>query len=598
MLIQLEDVVRTTTLTKQRYIGIVVDNVDPENLGRIKVKVPNMIEALQKDRLPWVYPFRGAETGGNPASATHAVPEKFSQVYVTFPNGDPYSAYYEAAPLNRATTQDPSHANPVPEAPLNELRNQVDPAESDQSNIVTHGWRTERGHSNWFRIDRNQGKVELYMGEADLFFHFDRGGNVQLKTPGNLDFDIGGKITFKSGKDFTMQVGEQYSVDVGKDATFKTAKKWMIDVGSDASMKVSGNRGAIISGDDDVSVSGNRTASIRRTDGLKARRVYQDIRKTVTIAVATDPTNIVDTEIDPFEIPQLAYNLQVNGITSIWSSTLMQLDSMRILENTGGAMPATTLAVTQMRLFFLAIAALKAATAASSSSSGASQPVNQTPMGSLFPAGTNLAKPLSQQTPAIQAQITSLFQSYVFNNSSTANFFSAPLSTVFGSQPLSQFSSVANISELFGTLSNSTITQYLSPEITNGLNPSQIFSGDIKSLLTSMAPEQLLGVNSLSTLFGSVDPIQLINSISSVLLNGFSLDGLDFEFIGRKIISEFLDKFARHLTALARLAGRVQLMATKLNVLDTQGSNLQTRAREFTENMEKRADQLVGEADL
>lgn len=571
MLVQIEDLARPSQNTRQRYVGIVVDNQDPDKLGRIKVKVPNMIETASDDRLPWVYPYRPASTGGSPSSGSHAVPEKFSQVYVTFPTGDPYSAFYESAPLNKGTVQLPSQSNSVPEAPKNELpSSEVDPKKSDSTSIVTIPFETLRGDPIWVRVDRNQGKVEFYMGEPKLYFHFDRGGNVQLKTPGNLDFDIGGKMSLKVGKEITVKGETQFTIDVGKDATIKTAKKLMLDVGSDMSMKVSGNRGATVLGDDDTAVSGSRRAVIGSIEAVKTKKSYFEVESTATFNAGS------------------TINLK-SGVVNIYGSNMLQLGGKTVSSNSGGgAASATSAAVAAMQAYFIASAATglnKSAKASSESS----------PISALFPPGTNLSLSLSQQSSSVQANIEDSFQSHIFNGTAVTQLFSTSLPQVFGNIPLSQLAHVTDIQDLISALPSSTITQFISPSILNGLSPQQIFSGDLKSILSTLTSNQLLSLDSLSTLFGHIDPNSLLGQIAPQLLNGFSLGGLNFEFIGRKIISEFMNKFAAHLSALAMLTGRVQLMSNKLDTLNQQSQSVQTASQEFSKKMEERSQKLVGE---
>ncbi len=65
-----------------KYRGFVVDNQDPENLGRIKLKVPSLLgETVSGWALPCV-PFAGIDQG------LYLIPEIDSQIWVEFEAGD------------------------------------------------------------------------------------------------------------------------------------------------------------------------------------------------------------------------------------------------------------------------------------------------------------------------------------------------------------------------------------------------------------------------------------------------------------------------------------------------------------------------------
>jgi hypothetical protein len=72
-----------------KHRGIVVDNVDPEKLGRLKVRVEAAYGEQPAEALPWAWPcFLG---GGSPDCGFFYVPEKGACVWVEFlwNNGEP-----------------------------------------------------------------------------------------------------------------------------------------------------------------------------------------------------------------------------------------------------------------------------------------------------------------------------------------------------------------------------------------------------------------------------------------------------------------------------------------------------------------------------
>lgn len=71
------------------YIGQVVDREDPEKLGRVRVKIPGLIEPASA----WAFPL-GTVGGGSDRRGFFSVPEKDAEVGVLFHQGDVDHPYY------------------------------------------------------------------------------------------------------------------------------------------------------------------------------------------------------------------------------------------------------------------------------------------------------------------------------------------------------------------------------------------------------------------------------------------------------------------------------------------------------------------------
>ena len=71
------------------YIGQVVDRADPERLGRVRVRIPGLIEPASA----WAFPL-GTVGGGSDRRGFFAVPENGADVGILFHQGDPDHPYY------------------------------------------------------------------------------------------------------------------------------------------------------------------------------------------------------------------------------------------------------------------------------------------------------------------------------------------------------------------------------------------------------------------------------------------------------------------------------------------------------------------------
>jgi len=89
------------------YIGHVVDRADPEQLGRVRLRIPGLIEPASA----WAFPL-GTVGGGSDRRGFFAVPEAGAEVGVLFHQGDVDHPYYLCGHWGKpgGTTELPSPA--------------------------------------------------------------------------------------------------------------------------------------------------------------------------------------------------------------------------------------------------------------------------------------------------------------------------------------------------------------------------------------------------------------------------------------------------------------------------------------------------------
>lgn len=102
MFINLSEHLKPTRHLRKKYIGTVVSNDDPKNLGRIKVTVPNLIEGPTAD-LPWCVRDKQSTLGSSSSGGIWAVPRVGTKVEIEFLNEDPYFPMYSDAPDSTGT---------------------------------------------------------------------------------------------------------------------------------------------------------------------------------------------------------------------------------------------------------------------------------------------------------------------------------------------------------------------------------------------------------------------------------------------------------------------------------------------------------------
>lgn len=82
-------------ITEKDWIGIVVDNNDPEKEHRCRVKVFGLFDDLENECIPWAYPRGNCQfAGGDGGFGMSSVPKLNSIVKIKFDNGNIYAPEY------------------------------------------------------------------------------------------------------------------------------------------------------------------------------------------------------------------------------------------------------------------------------------------------------------------------------------------------------------------------------------------------------------------------------------------------------------------------------------------------------------------------
>jgi len=82
------------------YRGIVLDNLDPSELGRIKVNIYGVFDSIDSEYLPWATPAGAIFSGAGSGYGNFNIPEVGSYVFCFFEHGDLYQPVYFAEALD------------------------------------------------------------------------------------------------------------------------------------------------------------------------------------------------------------------------------------------------------------------------------------------------------------------------------------------------------------------------------------------------------------------------------------------------------------------------------------------------------------------
>ena len=82
------------------YRGVVLDNNDPSQYGRIKVNVHGVFDGIDSTNLPWAVPASSIFVGSGSDQGCFCVPDVGTYVFVFFESGDMWQPVYFAGALD------------------------------------------------------------------------------------------------------------------------------------------------------------------------------------------------------------------------------------------------------------------------------------------------------------------------------------------------------------------------------------------------------------------------------------------------------------------------------------------------------------------
>lgn len=131
----------------------VVENDDPSNIQRVRVRVPKVHDAISKDSdLPWALKIASSMCGSGPGYGEYGVPDKGEVVYVEFQDGNPHNPIY--------------YGNKV--------------AAISGFSKDTYGFMDKKG--NFFRVDKQSGEMTIQ--------HF-TGKYIKFLPDGSMEAEFG-----------------------------------------------------------------------------------------------------------------------------------------------------------------------------------------------------------------------------------------------------------------------------------------------------------------------------------------------------------------------------------------------------------------------
>lgn len=225
-------------------IATVMDNDDPQHLGRVKVQFKWQDGTDENDTTGWIRVQR-PDAGSSDAVAKDRgfgfIPEKGDQVMVAYERGDPSRPFVMGSMFYGKNTKGAAKGNTLKTL------------------------RTRSGHTLEFNDDE-QGDWGITIKDRNgCVFHIDtKGKNMEITAPEtmtltakNLNVNITENATAKIGKDTLINIGQNVEQEIEGDFTTTIKKSVALSVNENMEIKTDGNLLADIKSDYTVESEGN-----------------------------------------------------------------------------------------------------------------------------------------------------------------------------------------------------------------------------------------------------------------------------------------------------------------------------------------------------
>ncbi len=192
--------------------ALVVDNVDPEQLGRVKLKFPLLPETPESFWARLVMPMAGKERGWM------TIPEIGDEVLAAFVHGDINNAIVVGSVYNGVDT--PPYAN-----------------EDGDNNLRV--FQSRSGHRLTFDDTAGDERMELILHNEEIRVIWDSANKV-LSIYSGKDIIIEAKETISMKcKDFVLEASNSIGIKSGSSTEIKTGSSCKVDGGGSLVLKAS-----------------------------------------------------------------------------------------------------------------------------------------------------------------------------------------------------------------------------------------------------------------------------------------------------------------------------------------------------------------------
>jgi uncharacterized protein involved in type VI secretion and phage assembly len=243
-------------------VGIVTDNVDPDELGRIQVKFPTLADEPVSYWIRQISPNAGKERG------LYALPEVDDEVMCLFMQGNVDTGVIVGQFWN-GVDKPPTEAKDGLPGPS---KTKV-PGCTVSQDTFTDGtkdlekndrrfWRSRSGHLFVFDDSDGAETVQIWDQTHTLALVFDSAESriVLSNTSGDIHIRTATDLYLEAGQNILWKAGQNIEGESGMDTTHKAGMNWTAEAGVNASL--TGSVGTTIEGGTTLNLKGGATAKL------------------------------------------------------------------------------------------------------------------------------------------------------------------------------------------------------------------------------------------------------------------------------------------------------------------------------------------------
>lgn len=223
-------------------VGLVVDNVDPDELGRIKVKFPTLHNEPVSFWLRQISPNAGKERG------LYALPEIEDEVLVAFMQGSHDTGVIVGQFWN-GVDKPPTEAKdglPGPgktDTGASWSTDQFTDGSKDLSANDRRFWRSRSGHLMVFDDTGGAETVQIWDKDHKMALVFDsvEGRIVLSNNEGDLHIRTKNDLYIEAGNDIKWRAGHDIVGESANDTTHTVLNNWTVDTTSNSKLTANAN---------------------------------------------------------------------------------------------------------------------------------------------------------------------------------------------------------------------------------------------------------------------------------------------------------------------------------------------------------------------
>jgi Rhs element Vgr protein len=241
--------------------AVVIDNKDPEKLGRVRVQFLWQKEQDEEMITPWI---RIAQPYGGEDKGFYFIPEINEEVMIGFENGNAEKPYVvgtlwhgEQKPREKAFTETNNY-----KSILSRNKHQITFFDDHEGK----GYITIKDCAgNLIAINADDNIIEIYSQ-----------GNIKLLADNDIIMEAGNNFTMKAGADISLNAGANIDETAGKNVIIGSGENMAINAGNNMDTNVGNNDTLYVSSNQTIEIGANKEESIADKYQLTAETIREE----------------------------------------------------------------------------------------------------------------------------------------------------------------------------------------------------------------------------------------------------------------------------------------------------------------------------------